>query len=58
MAPEVIEKKPYGMLADMFSIGVIYYQMLFGDFPFSVKSYDNFMHDIKTSILIKLEFIL
>jgi len=39
MAPEVIEKKRYGMLADMFSIGTIYYMILFGTFPFSVKSH-------------------
>lgn len=25
MAPEVLENKPYGLLADMFSIGSIYY---------------------------------
>lgn len=25
MAPEIIEFKPYGILADMFSIGAIYY---------------------------------
>jgi serine/threonine protein kinase len=43
MAPEVIEKKRYGMLADMFSIGAIYYQMLFGGFPFTVKSHNDFL---------------
>ena len=30
MAPEVIEFKPYGIQADMFSLGAIYYQLLFG----------------------------
>lgn len=25
MAPEVIERRPYGILADMFSLGAIYY---------------------------------
>lgn len=51
MAPEIIEKKPYGMLADMFSIGVIYYQMLFGAFPFDVKSHQDFINDIRRSKL-------
>lgn len=54
MAPEVIEFKPYGLLADMFSLGAIYYQMLFGSLPFSIKSYDDFLKDIKISILFNL----
>lgn len=51
MAPEVIEFKPYGMLADMFSLGAIYYQMLFGVLPFSIKSYDDFLKDVKSCII-------
>ena len=34
MAPEVIEKKPYGLKADIYSIGVIFYQMIYGKYPF------------------------
>ena len=51
MAPEVIEFKPYGILADMFSLGAIYYQLLFGILPFSIKSYDDFLKDVKSSII-------
>lgn len=51
MAPEVIEFKPYGMLADMFSLGAIYYQMLFGVLPFSIKSYDDFLKDVRSCTL-------
>ena len=51
MAPEIIEFKPYGILADMFSIGAIYYLMLFGVLPFSIKSYNDFLKDVKTSNL-------
>jgi len=43
MAPEVIEFKPYGLLADMFSLGTIYYQMLFGEYPFISKDYSSFI---------------
>ncbi|CAD8156581.1 unnamed protein product [Paramecium octaurelia] len=49
MAPEIIEFKPYGILADMFSIGAIYYQMLFGVLPFSIKSYNDFLRDVKSN---------
>jgi serine/threonine protein kinase len=34
MAPEVVEFNPYGIQADMFSLGTMYYQMLFGVLPF------------------------
>lgn len=30
MAPELIEGKPYGLEADMYSLGVIFYQMVCG----------------------------
>lgn len=52
MAPEVIEFKSYGTLVDMFSLGAVYYQMLFGNLPFSVKSYDDFLKEVKTSKLL------
>ena len=55
MAPEVIEFKPYGILADMFSLGAIYYQLLFGILPFSIKSYDDFLKDVKSSNLNKFK---
>jgi len=36
MAPEVRSIKPYGFKADIWSLGVIFYQMMFGLFPFRV----------------------
>jgi len=35
MAPEILERKPYGMETDAYSFGVISYFMLFGVYPFS-----------------------
>ena len=34
MAPEIAEGKPYDYSCDMYSLGVVFYQMLFGKFPY------------------------
>ena len=34
MAPEVFMKQPYNNQADIYSLGVVYYQMLFGVYPY------------------------
>jgi len=34
MAPEIMSGQSYGIKADVWSIGVTFYEMLFGDFPF------------------------
>lgn len=34
MAPELLEEKSYGFEADIWSVGVVYYQMLYGKYPF------------------------
>lgn len=38
MAPEVIERKGYSYNADIWSLGVVFYQMLFGVYPFAAKN--------------------
>lgn len=38
MAPEVFSKQPYGCKADMFSVGVIFYRLLTGQFPFTPRT--------------------
>lgn len=34
MAPEVLQEKAYGRKADIWSIGILYYQMIFGEYPY------------------------
>lgn len=34
MAPEILSGKPYGKQADVWSLGVLFYYLLFADFPF------------------------
>ena len=43
MAPEVLEGKPHSHPCDMWSLGIILYLMLSGDYPFAGKNLD---HDI------------
>eukprot|EP00551_Chaetoceros_affinis_P011130 CAMPEP_0203667244 /NCGR_PEP_ID=MMETSP0090-20130426/4119_1 /ASSEMBLY_ACC=CAM_ASM_001088 /TAXON_ID=426623 /ORGANISM="Chaetoceros affinis, Strain CCMP159" /LENGTH=929 /DNA_ID=CAMNT_0050531357 /DNA_START=665 /DNA_END=3454 /DNA_ORIENTATION=- len=40
LSPEVLDKKPYTEKSDMWSIGVIIWIMLAGDYPF-IKEYDD-----------------
>ena len=38
MAPEVIQgDQPYGLKADIWSLGVVFYQMIYGRYPYSGK---------------------
>lgn len=37
LAPEIHEGKPYGIKADIYSLGVLLYYMLYGKFPFNFK---------------------
>lgn len=38
MAPELLKGKPYGTKADVWSLGVVIYQMVYGKVPFDDKS--------------------
>jgi serine/threonine-protein kinase ULK/ATG1 len=34
MAPEIAQGKDYNELCDVYSVGVVLFQMLYGEFPF------------------------
>ena len=47
MAPEVFEGREYTNLADLWSVGVSLYELLFGKFPFNAMSQPALLQDIK-----------
>jgi serine/threonine protein kinase len=47
MAPEVLESKPYGINADIWSVGVVYYQLLYGKYPHNGLSDSQILKSIK-----------
>lgn len=47
MAPEIFEGKDYTNLADLWSVGVSFYELLFGKFPFNAMSQPALLQDIK-----------
>ncbi len=51
MAPEVLEGKKYGLEADVYSCGVILYQMLYGAYPYMAASDDALAKKIKNTPL-------
>lgn len=48
MAPEILLKHSYSPSADLWSIGVILYECLFGHAPYSSKNLDELLQKIKT----------
>ena len=49
MAPEVLEGSPYGMKADIWSIGVVFYQLLTGKYPYLGANFKDLLRKIKTT---------
>ena len=47
MAPEVMEKKSYSFSVDFFALGVIAYELMFGERPFTGKNRDPIRQNIK-----------
>lgn len=53
MAPEVLEKRKYSFKADVWSVGVISYQLLFKTLPFIAISEEDLLNKIMKSTEIK-----
>lgn len=47
MAPEVLSENPYGFQADIWSIGVVYYQLLYGKYPYTGMNDFDILKKIK-----------
>lgn len=47
MAPEILLKHSYNPSADLWSIGVILYECIYGAAPYSSKTLDELLHKIK-----------
>lgn len=48
MPPEALKKLPYNNKFDMWSLGIILYVILVGDFPFKGRDLNNLYKNIKT----------
>lgn len=52
MAPEILKGEDYNIKADIWSIGVCFYEMLFGYCPFSDKTIQLLLEKIKKNELV------
>ena len=46
-APEIIEKKPYSFKVDIWSLGVIFYQLVILDYPFEGSTNEEMQNNIR-----------
>ena len=47
MAPEIMKKKKYDFKSDLWSVGIIFYEMLVGKTPFKAKNIFDLMRQIE-----------
>lgn len=45
----MLDEKPYGFEADIWSIGVVFYQMLYGKYPYEGSNDYDILRKIKNS---------
>ena len=48
MAPELITRKEYNSQADLWSFGIVMYQLLFGVHPNNASKFEDLLHNLKT----------
>lgn len=51
MAPEIMKEKKYNYKSDLWSIGIIFYQMLMGEVPYKVKNIYELIRKIENDII-------
>ena len=51
MAPEVLKGMPYGLGADVWSLGILFFEMLYGFCPYEEKSIANLVGLIEKSLV-------
>ncbi len=47
MSPQILSKEPYNSKCDIWSVGVIFYELLFGKRPWKGQSIKDLLRDIK-----------
>jgi len=58
MAPEIIKFNKYGLKADIWSLGVVIYEILFKEHPYPSKNQSDLIDNIKNDIEIKVPNII
>lgn len=48
MAPQILERSPYTTKCDVWSLGVIFYEMVFGYPPWKARDENELLRGIKT----------
>jgi serine/threonine-protein kinase ULK2 len=47
MSPQVLNREPYSEKADIWSLGVVFYEMLFGRLPYYGANFDSLLGQMK-----------
>lgn len=55
MAPEVMGRKPYGLKADIWSLGIIFFQMIYGTYPYDSVTAAQMYREIQAKKLFNKE---
>ena len=52
MAPEIINKKDYDIKSDLWSVGIIMYEMLYGKVPFKAGNFLELIKNINNTVIV------